>query len=1194
MAENVGQTDSAGSMKAVSPARRSGYVFISYKSEEAALAEEVQRYVEKAGYPCWRAPGSLHITGTQDYNSEILEAIRGARCLLFLLSNKALGGHWVRREVRYAMDKCGIPVIPYTVSLVSRAKKDTDSVYASLLLEKQILNEDLSNDMSVILPYVEQAFSGEGQKKGDVLALGNGKIEKVECSAGHYALCRDRADYYIERIAQFSGSKVREEARRMTPAICRRELRKAVRDALHNLIDLLILTPSGDAVAAFDLDGSREKAEADLSKIVYENEKTIEDDVYDRVEPYAEDGITWANFVLYPKFLYPRDTRGENYTAQAFKALERSVADGRNPYAMIRFGECYMWGIGCEISATRAMFWIQRAEALGCPYAYAVKARLYESCRPGIAQDAAKFVQCLEQGVEAGDPEAMWRLGSYHMVESYRERMGGQNEDKILEHRRKGEDLFLQSYESGSMRGLGKFVELKLWEVGYATKEHGDRAKKDQQSLEDLGDSHWKSMYADFQMRKSEDPREDGRLDTAADYAVAGLDGRVPDCPMTLAKIVMRLVDAEIKRDCCEESETRLRMDPSALVGFLDMELRSVKSERARYIKRAMKNYRLPDDGKPCHYDLLDYFQSETGQDCYPRSAFWEKLCSTGTNSGEMPSDIGLLCQYTPARFFHALKAYGGEPDSRLGLVIRLWNLLRTIDVERSDAMSVSQQQFAFVMPGVDVSPGERIKKVLAVMGTVMVSLPENREEYESLVRKAEFENADEAVQGATDGMSGADARLVELIDGFGSMLVTYAKEHPHSLLRYAKMLNDEQYRISHPRLEVALNYARLAYSWGFGTSAANLYGYLFLASNARYRDPDRNETTLFRVCDALVKSVYMGSFKALPLLFESCLFGLDVDGANVKPDFALLLKLADCVQIEVARRSEYQRTAEERRVDELVLPDEKVEAARVAYAFGKVFMDKNLHLFGKIEDGSAAFSLYYMDRASDWMAYAHRCANDIEMQGAIPKAADEVLKELVAKGYMVDEDKADIRRTLFLGAENDDAGPEGEAMPVESDGASSEDGRKQQLVELAERFGALNEALTGFPHVYLEPWMCDIAVSNDEEALIFDVLPSDVDYEVDAASNGPDEPHRVEDCVVDGTLVAKAVFAQLAGFCGKLQEMEPESTLRPAILASARTVRNLTAACRAELESRNLLVCSYEDVEENILDFFRLPAETT
>lgn len=1191
MRENQEQVNQVESATVVQPAKRSGYVFISYKSEETALAEEVQRYVEKAGYPCWRAPGSLHITGTQDYNTEILKAIRGARCLLFLLSNKALGGHWVRREVRYAMDKCGIPVIPYTVSLVSRAKKDTDSVYASLLLEKQILNEDLSNDMSVILPYVEQAFSGEGQKKGDVLALGNGKIEKVECSAGHYALCRDRADFYIERIAQFSGSKVREEARRMTPAFCRRALRGAVRDALHNLIDLLVLTPSGDAWTEFDLEESREKAAKDLSKIVYENEKTIDDDVYDRVEPYAEDGITWANFVLYPKFLYPRDTRGENYTAQAFQALERSVADGRNPYAMIRFAEFYMWGIGCEMSATRALFWLQRAEALGCPNVYAKMARLYQSCRPGMVQDIAKFVQCLERGVEAGDPESMWRLGWHHACAALR---GGDglDEDKKTEHRRKGEELLLQSDRCGSMMGLAKLVELSFMGYEYSSETLAKKVEYDKRFLEASGSSELKSMHAEYLTWNSE--LKNAYIGTAIDYAEAGLEGKVADCPMTLAKIVLRLVDAEIKRDCYGDSKTRLAIEPAALVDFLDTELHAVTSDRASYLKRALKNYRASAEGTLYRYELSDYFREGILADSYPKTEFWGALCETGTDPDNLPSGLGRLCQFTPARFFHALKAYGGEPDSRLGLVIRLWNLLRAIDVERSDAMSVSLQQFAFVMPGVDVSPGERIKKVLAVMGTVMVSLPENREEYESLVRKAGFENADEIAQGAADEMSGADARLVELIDGFGAMLVTYAKEHPHSLLRYAKMLNDEQYRVSHPRLEVALNYARLAYSWGFSDSAANLYGYLFLASNARYRDPDRNETTLFRVCDALVKSVCMGSFRALPLLFESCLFGLDVDGANVKPDFALLLRLADWIQPEVARISEYEKKESECRDDDIVLPEEKTEAARAAYAFGKVFMDKNLHLFGKIEDGSVAFSLYHMDRASDWLAYALRCANDIKMPGVIPTAAGEILAGLKKKGYLVDEEKAGgLDSSLSQGAENDDAGPEGGAMPVESDGPSSEDDRKQQLVGLAERFGALDEALTGFPHVYLEPWMCDIAVSNDEEALIFDVLPSDVDYEVDAASNGPDEPHRVEDCVVDGTLVAKAVFAQLAGFCGKLQEMEPESTLRPAILASARTVRNLKAACRAELESRNLLVCSYEDVDENILDFFRLPAET-
>ena len=80
----------------------SGYVFISYKSEEESKARELQDFLEGKGVKCWRAPDSLNMRGTQDYGNDIFQAIRDSSCLLFVLSNRALCSDWVRKEVKYA------------------------------------------------------------------------------------------------------------------------------------------------------------------------------------------------------------------------------------------------------------------------------------------------------------------------------------------------------------------------------------------------------------------------------------------------------------------------------------------------------------------------------------------------------------------------------------------------------------------------------------------------------------------------------------------------------------------------------------------------------------------------------------------------------------------------------------------------------------------------------------------------------------------------------------------------------------------------------------------------------------------------------------------------------------------------------------------------------------------------------------
>ena len=121
----------------------SGYVFISYKSEEIDKAKEIQQYLEKEGYKCWRAPESLHNRGTQDYGNDIFEAIRNSACLLFVLSNRALCSDWVRKEVKYALEKCHKPIVPYVIDKIPAAKYDSDELMISLSLQKQILKQML-------------------------------------------------------------------------------------------------------------------------------------------------------------------------------------------------------------------------------------------------------------------------------------------------------------------------------------------------------------------------------------------------------------------------------------------------------------------------------------------------------------------------------------------------------------------------------------------------------------------------------------------------------------------------------------------------------------------------------------------------------------------------------------------------------------------------------------------------------------------------------------------------------------------------------------------------------------------------------------------------------------------------------------------------------------------------------------------
>ncbi len=84
-------------------------LFISYSSDDAAVAGDILNQLETAGVPCWIAPRD--IPPGADYASEIIPAIRDACALLFLYSQSANLSKHCLREVEAAISS-GIDIFP--------------------------------------------------------------------------------------------------------------------------------------------------------------------------------------------------------------------------------------------------------------------------------------------------------------------------------------------------------------------------------------------------------------------------------------------------------------------------------------------------------------------------------------------------------------------------------------------------------------------------------------------------------------------------------------------------------------------------------------------------------------------------------------------------------------------------------------------------------------------------------------------------------------------------------------------------------------------------------------------------------------------------------------------------------------------------------------------------------------------------
>ncbi|MGO9632295.1 MAG: toll/interleukin-1 receptor domain-containing protein, partial [Steroidobacteraceae bacterium] len=64
------------------PAAEPACVFISYASQDKAVADSVCQALEKAGVPCWIAPRDVILGGS--YAGEIVHAIDATRLLIII------------------------------------------------------------------------------------------------------------------------------------------------------------------------------------------------------------------------------------------------------------------------------------------------------------------------------------------------------------------------------------------------------------------------------------------------------------------------------------------------------------------------------------------------------------------------------------------------------------------------------------------------------------------------------------------------------------------------------------------------------------------------------------------------------------------------------------------------------------------------------------------------------------------------------------------------------------------------------------------------------------------------------------------------------------------------------------------------------------------------------------------------------
>jgi hypothetical protein len=95
-------TQSNISLEAVAP-RLSRDVFISYASQDAAVADSMVETLESHGFTCWMAPRDV-VPGSL-YADEIVGAINDAKVVVLILSEHSVASAHVGKEIERASSK---------------------------------------------------------------------------------------------------------------------------------------------------------------------------------------------------------------------------------------------------------------------------------------------------------------------------------------------------------------------------------------------------------------------------------------------------------------------------------------------------------------------------------------------------------------------------------------------------------------------------------------------------------------------------------------------------------------------------------------------------------------------------------------------------------------------------------------------------------------------------------------------------------------------------------------------------------------------------------------------------------------------------------------------------------------------------------------------------------------------------------
>ena len=1126
--------------------RRSGHVFISYKSEESDKAGAIKAYVENLGYPCWMAPDSLDREGTQDYSDDIYRAIRECRCLLFVLSPRSLGSYWVRKEVQYALAECRKPVIPFLVAPIPGAKRSEDGLFIALHLEKQILNEEGARNgtmnLAVLNRHLEAAFAeGRSGTAGKAPASGadsgGGAISSGPGASGlrdAWERWRSRAVFHLSRIRELKAvDPLHAEPTDLSPEARREELKLSSTEAALALMNILVSDEPAPEPDGFDPKEIRRTSLLELFLLVYENGDDFGPAVYEMAAPHASAGVPWAAFVAHARHYSPdgRTELKESDQAKARTLLEVAIRDPANPYALVRMGDCWMFGIGGDVSGTRALHLYLEALRMGCHDVLFRLTQLYRWAPFGIRKDLAKAEEYARQGADGGVARCHVLLG-----DMLRDRAWAAREEHNPDYTA-AEEEYVKAYEGGYYNALGDLFTLCFiygWKLTRPDFQDVDRL------LQRASRARLTGSFDSFAGRVFWGLGEtEANVDVAIDYALAGVRENSNYCGARLGELLVQKASEE-------EAET---IDATAVVAFAERDADLLRTAETGKFLGVFRNKTFSAG-----------VHSDFGKRRAPLSPFWQVLFETG----DVPWECRDEALHSPFRFLEFLRDFPAKPDGNLDRVQRLWRAFGVL----SDIRCVGEVQklgLTEVFPSDSLRLGEAARrKACEILADVPKAFPPLAEELSHKIQA--IQNLLESEDGSLTENE-VESRTAE----FERLLRRNATVN-NRILHVAKILADLEYRLSHPFQAAALRLFRNAYLQKSNSRDGMEFGVLFFVLNARYRDSAKNGGVLFAARDALWNVIHRGNFDAVFPFLELCLFGCRI-GDNVIPRDLDSIERIEPVLWELVE-TEKEQVADS---------GYREQCLQIAFAMAMIFLDRNLAAESGMENWGRA-SLYSIPKAMEWLSVVIELAGKPGWEDVAPELVRHALaraEELKGKGYVVVQSaikNGDVQKRL-----------------AEIETWNEENGTQQRCIqELDRQVEDSDIVAAGFKNVLFDGHRFDFVVSNDDVAVLFAVFPPETDFKVGGGEGEEtgDVPKKTQDCIGEDNTISPRLIDMMLQHEETLRRIEENAEIRLAVLAGGNTLQAIEGAWGEKLRDAGIELVSHESAMDYLRSVFPVPRE--